>query len=240
MEPPLPPRSEPETLLEKTQAMIKIERLLTLSMEKVEPWLTSNTTDPQYASRNSNTVWRVRPVPSTMEQVEQVLAVARNLSTRTSAPAGWNPNAPVVGFSTPNPLPHQLRGGALGALELQRARQQLQEKAAAEQKKRKQREEEEKLAKKQKLEREKQEGSDDPMDLDSSNRSDPKAMDAASHRPKTATPATVTTRPTAATTAPRTLLATPQQAQQQLPVTAATMNLSDSSSSEEDDDDDSD
>ncbi len=36
---------------------------------------------------------------------------------------GWNPAAPVVGFRTPNPLPHQLRGGALAALQLERARQ---------------------------------------------------------------------------------------------------------------------
>jgi hypothetical protein len=35
----------------------------------------------------------------------------------------WNPNLPVVGFATPNPLPHQLRGGALGGMQLQLAKE---------------------------------------------------------------------------------------------------------------------
>ena len=51
------------------------------------------------------------------------MAVARNLANRTSAPVGWNPMAPVIGFSTPNPMPHQLRGGALATLQLERAKQ---------------------------------------------------------------------------------------------------------------------
>jgi Vitamin-D-receptor interacting Mediator subunit 4 len=222
----------PETLLEKTQAMIELERLLTITMEKVEPWLASNTMDPQYASSRSNAV-RVRPIPTTMGQVEEILAVARNLSTRTSAPAGWNPNAPVVGFSTPNPLPHQLRGGALAALELQQARQQ--QKAEQEKKKRKRQEEVEEKAKK--LERE-EKVKQDAMDIDKEtttiNKNDPKAADAASHRPvvRPTVAAAVSTR----TTAP----AQQQQQQQTQQVTATTMNLSDSSSSEDDDDDESD
>jgi hypothetical protein len=36
----------------------------------------------------------------------------------------WNPNLPVIGFATPNPLPHQLRGGALGAMQLKLAREE--------------------------------------------------------------------------------------------------------------------
>lgn len=98
------------SLLDSMQALIQCERDLTDALEKAEPWLSSSTTTP------------VRPLPSSMAEVEQVLAMARNLSARTSAPAGWNPQAPVTGFATPNPLPHQLRGGALGTLQLERAR----------------------------------------------------------------------------------------------------------------------
>ena len=93
------------------QALIKVERALTEALEEAEPWLMSTSTTSS-----------VRPLPQSLEQAEQVLATARNLSSRTSAPAGWNPQAPVIGFATPNPLPHQLRGGALGTLQLQRAR----------------------------------------------------------------------------------------------------------------------
>eukprot|EP00979_Chaetoceros_neogracilis_P012072 scaffold3087_cov288-Chaetoceros_neogracile.AAC.21 len=57
-------------------------------------------------------------VPQSMSQVNTILSLARTYSTRTSAPPGWNPNLPVIHFSTPNPLPHQLRQGALGAMEL--------------------------------------------------------------------------------------------------------------------------
>jgi hypothetical protein len=62
-----------------------------------------------------------------MDEVEHVLHVARNIASRTSAPAGWNPQAPVIGFATPNPLPHQLRGGSLGALQLELAKAQVEE-----------------------------------------------------------------------------------------------------------------
>ena len=105
-------------LLEKTQAMVEVEQSLTATLEKVEPWLLSATTTSIDPNRP-----RVRPIPQTMDQVKKILAVARNFSSRTSAPAEWNPAAPVVGFSTPNPLPHQLRGGALATLQLERARQ---------------------------------------------------------------------------------------------------------------------
>lgn len=105
------------TLLQKTKTMMELERTLTATLEKVEPWLLQN------AKRQLPNQPRVRPIPTTMEEVERILAVARVWATRTSAPAGWNPAAPVVGFSTPNPLPHQLRGGALAALQLDRARQ---------------------------------------------------------------------------------------------------------------------
>lgn len=102
-------------LLKKTKTMMELERSLTATLDKVEPWLVHNAQLPNRP--------RVRPIPKTMQEAERVLAVARVLASRTSAPAGWNPAAPVVGFSTPNPLPHQLRGGALAALQLDRARQ---------------------------------------------------------------------------------------------------------------------
>lgn len=108
------------SLLSKTQSLIRVERSLTATIEKVEPWLVSNTLKKSSLTDHMDT--RVRPIPRTMEQVHQILAVGRNLASRTSAPAGWNPQAPLVGFSTPNPLPHQLRGGALAALQLDRAR----------------------------------------------------------------------------------------------------------------------
>jgi hypothetical protein len=228
--------TSPTDILEKTQAMIEVERLLTITMEKVEPWLTTSTTSRNYF--NHNTV-RVRPIPTTMEQVDEILAVARNLSTRTSAPAGWNPNAPVVGFSTPNPLPHQLRGGALAALELQRARQQ--QKAEQDQKKRKRQEEEEK-AKKLKQDSEKgKQGNAMVMDNDSqpeaaaatvnaTTLNDPKAVDAASHRHPTRS------TPTKGAPVGARISTQPQPLQQQR-VSPATMNLSDYSSSDDSDDD---
>lgn len=108
-------------ILKKVRAMMEVEIALTATIEKVEPWLTSSTRSPPLLPHGDRP--RVRPLPTTMDQVDRVLAVARNFASRTSAPAGWNPNAPVVGFSTPNPMPHQLRGGALAALQLERARQ---------------------------------------------------------------------------------------------------------------------
>jgi DNA repair exonuclease SbcCD ATPase subunit len=114
-------------LLEKAQAMIQLEKLLTETLERVEPWLPRNSTNNNHHRNESHHMSnyyhpRVRPIPSDMKEADTILSVARNLASRTSAPAGWNPAAPVVGFSTPAPLPHQLRGGALAALQLERAR----------------------------------------------------------------------------------------------------------------------
>ena len=109
-------------LLEKAQKMIQIERKLTATLEKVEPWLLLSNNNTNRNASISHHRPRVRPIPTSMDQVEAILAVARNYASKTSAPAGWNPNAPLIGFATPNPLPHQLRGGALAALQLERAR----------------------------------------------------------------------------------------------------------------------
>ena len=223
------------TLLAKTQALIELERSLTQSLEKIEPWLLNSTSSSSRTNNNNNVVGiRVRPIPIDMDQVEKVLAVARNFSTRTSAPAGWNPTAPVIGFSTPNPLPHQLRGGALAALELQRARQ-------AERDKKRKRQEEEEEEKKAKQEQEadtsnnnksdKKKDTDDDMDIDDNNS---KKQTVALNKQTGEQPAGGI-RP--ASSRPRTA-ATTRHVQ---PALNTTMNLSDSSSSddEEEDDDDS-
>eukprot|EP00980_Cylindrotheca_fusiformis_P012010 scaffold2844_cov123-Cylindrotheca_fusiformis.AAC.3 len=189
------------SLLQRTQALIKAERTLTAAIEKVEPWLVSNTLKKSAITDYMGT--RVRPIPSTMEEVHQILAVGRTLASRTSAPAGWNPAAPVVGFSTPNPLPHQLRGGALAALQLDRARQ-----AESDKKRRRQEEEalEQKAAKKQAEE-----------EAQSKN----EQQDEQSNKPKVQTQRSQMNR---RVPAPH----TPAQ-----PTTDSNMNLSDSSSSEE-------
>ena len=133
--------SSSSPLLEQLQALTKVERSLTEAMEAAEPWL------PPSSSTSSGKDDSVRPLPSTMEEVHHILAVARNLSGRTSAPVGWNPQAPVVGFATPNPLPHQLRGGALGTLQLERARDSKRKRQEQEQEKKKQDLEAKELAK---------------------------------------------------------------------------------------------
>lgn len=107
--------TDDHSLLRKLHAILEVEAKLTATMEHAEPWLTS-------APPSSFPSHRVRPIPTSLEEVVHVLAVARSLAARTSAPAGWNPSAPVVGFSTPNPLPHQLRGGALAALQLEQTK----------------------------------------------------------------------------------------------------------------------
>lgn len=111
-------------LLDNAQAIIRLEKLLTETLAKVEPWLPQSdqgSNNNRYRS-NPNMI-RVRPIPRNMEEAHHILAMARNLAARTSAPAGWNPNAPVVGFSTPSPLPNQLRSGSLATLQLERAKQ---------------------------------------------------------------------------------------------------------------------
>lgn len=111
-------------ILERAHSIIEIERLLTETLEHVKPWL-PQATNARNVNHNRS---RVRPIPRNIDEAQLILSVARNLAARTSAPAGWNPNAPVVGFSTPSPLPHQLRGGSLATLQLERARQVEREK----------------------------------------------------------------------------------------------------------------
>jgi hypothetical protein len=207
-------------LLEKTQALIELERSLTRTLEKVEPWLTTSGTNTNASNGNGKIGVRVRPIPTSMDQVHKVLAVARNFSSRTSAPAGWNPNAPVIGFSTPNPLPHQLRGGAMAALELQRARQ-------AEQDKKRKRQEE--------LEEQNKEKAKQKTEETNKNKS---GVDGVGDR-KEATADKKDTSPRKQTNRPQPpTRSTSLERRVARPVIATTMNLSDSSSEEESDDDD--
>ncbi|GFH57957.1 hypothetical protein CTEN210_14433 [Chaetoceros tenuissimus] len=87
------------SLLSCVKDLVQVEMSLTEILETTKPLLGLAT-------------------PKNMSEVNSILSLARTYSTRTSAPPGWNPNLPVIHFSTPNPLPHQLRQGALGAMEL--------------------------------------------------------------------------------------------------------------------------
>ena len=79
-------------LLDKVQDMLRVESALTRVMDRVAPWLKNNkgseTKDPPAAVPFHP---RVRPVPQSMAQAQQVLAYARILSNRTSAPARCKP-----------------------------------------------------------------------------------------------------------------------------------------------------
>lgn len=205
-------------LLKKVQSMLEVESALTRTMAKVEPWLPSATISPQRP--------RVRPIPKSMEEVDRVLCVARNLAARTSAPAGWSPNAPLVGFSTPNPLPHQLRGGALAALQLERAR-------AAEREKKRQRLQQQEESKRAESVHSEHGGDQDMADSESNNRLDPKRREVSAHEHELDRSRSDIGRSDAEKK--RVRVAPPQQ---QVPQQDVSMNLSDSSSEEEEDDED--
>ena len=201
-------------LLDRTHKVMKAEQKLTALLERVDPWL-GNPGD-QSAVRNHYST-RVRPIPQTMDQVENILSLARSWASKTSAPAGWDPSAPVIGFATPNPLPHHLRGGALAALQLERA---TKEKFRASKLKEEERESKAQAAKEEKeeLERQKQlEQQQSEQTAEAQSKNPKKRMRAEnSNSPK------------------------PQQrpAQQRQPSVGVSMNLSDSSSEEESEEDD--
>mmetsp|Transcript_17540 Transcript_17540/g.20228 ORF Transcript_17540/g.20228 Transcript_17540/m.20228 type:complete len:243 (+) Transcript_17540:77-805(+) len=111
------------------QELVQTERRLSLALDSAYPLL-SRPTAGDSSRDDIDTIVNGRRLstPQTMEEVQNVLSMARSLSSRTSAAAGWNPMLPVVTFATPNPLPHQLRGGALGAMQLQMARRERQQK----------------------------------------------------------------------------------------------------------------
>ena len=167
-----------------------------------------------------------------MNEAQQVLAVARNFSGRTSAPAGWNPNAPVIGFSTPNPLPHQLRGGALAALELQRARQAERDKKR---KRLEELEEQNKEKEKQKTEEEETNKKKMEMEIDGDGDGDIDDKKLTSTEDRKGSP----NKQQRARLQPHIRArSTSLERRVARPVIATTMNLSDSSSEEDSDDSD--
>lgn len=135
--------------INRLRHIVQIEKELTESLQNVQPYILSSyrtmkhTTpqddfshikdtippdvlqlleelDDQCRISNSSHQMRVRPIPRTMEQVQAILSLGRSYSNRTSAPAGWTSTTPLIHFTTPNPLPHQLRHSALATLQLQR------------------------------------------------------------------------------------------------------------------------
>lgn len=99
-------------LLKCLETLVHCERQLTAAVTKALPLVPSENMEYKVAT------------PQNMSQVVEILAYARSLATRTSAPCGWNPTLPLIGFSTPNPLPHQIRGGCLGVMQLQQVKQE--------------------------------------------------------------------------------------------------------------------
>eukprot|EP00970_Alexandrium_tamarense_P009887 scaffold1967_cov199-Alexandrium_tamarense.AAC.69 len=125
--------SEPTTLLDHVRSLVKAEQGLTEALEKSQPLLAHTNSRHHLVSSSSvltsQTDPPLLPTPRNMDEVQTILAVARAYSVRTSAPPMWNPRLPVIGFATPNPLPHQLRGGALGDMQLKMAREEKKRKS---------------------------------------------------------------------------------------------------------------
>lgn len=110
------------TLLDHIRALVEAERGLTDVIERTAPLLPHSLSSTM--SSSSHIEPPLLPTPRTIDEVPTILAVARAYAHRTSAPPMWDPSLPVIGFATPNPLPHQLRGGALGAMQLKLAREE--------------------------------------------------------------------------------------------------------------------
>ena len=108
------------SLLDHVRSLVEAERALTDAIEKSTPLLQHGTVSSSILSSQSDPP--LLPTPRNIEEVNTILAVARTYSLRTSAPPMWNADLPVIGFARPTPLPHQLRGGALGAMQLKMAR----------------------------------------------------------------------------------------------------------------------
>jgi hypothetical protein len=128
------------TFLDHIRALVEAEQGLTEALEQTLPLLSphsnnlaachnslhhsSSSVIPPSSSSQRGVEPPLLPAPRSSADIPTILAVARAYSLRTSAPPAWNTNLPVVGFATPNPLPHQLRGGALGAMQLTLAREE--------------------------------------------------------------------------------------------------------------------
>jgi hypothetical protein len=222
-------------LLDNAQAIIRLEKLLTETLTKVEPWLPQsnqgNNNDNNRYRSNANMI-RVRPIPRNIDEAHHILAMARSLAARTSAPAGWNPNAPVVGFSTPSPLPNQLRSGSLA---LERAKQI--QKYEREKKKRQQEQLQQQAQQMQKKSKSTNNNTNDDItmmqvDVDPQEQ-DPKRRDILSHEEQLQLDQ-------ARINAAQRNVTFQQLRQPRKPKQDVSMNLSDDSDSDDDDDDDSD
>eukprot|EP00814_Leptocylindrus_danicus_P017713 CAMPEP_0116030000 /NCGR_PEP_ID=MMETSP0321-20121206/16555_1 /TAXON_ID=163516 /ORGANISM="Leptocylindrus danicus var. danicus, Strain B650" /LENGTH=176 /DNA_ID=CAMNT_0003504645 /DNA_START=180 /DNA_END=708 /DNA_ORIENTATION=+ len=89
--------------VEQLSALVIAERNLTRAIEAARPYIKNNSNN--YTNKN-----RIYPIPKTMTEVSEILALSHTLSSRTSAPNGWDPATMAItaNFATPAPLPHQL------------------------------------------------------------------------------------------------------------------------------------
>eukprot|EP00956_Cyclotella_meneghiniana_P034063 scaffold101316_cov56-Cyclotella_meneghiniana.AAC.3 len=120
-------KSNKALLLSHIRSLVRIEQSLTSALTTTQPLLNKRPASSVILSNNNTSSSSLLPLPQ-KSQITTILATASNYATRTSAPPMWNSNHPVVGFATPNPLPHQLRGGALGGMQLMCAREELKRK----------------------------------------------------------------------------------------------------------------
>eukprot|EP00956_Cyclotella_meneghiniana_P012594 scaffold17892_cov52-Cyclotella_meneghiniana.AAC.6 len=120
-------KSNKALLLSHIRSLVHIEQSLTSALTTTQPLLNKRPASSVILSNNASSSSSLLPLPQ-KSQITTILSTASNYATRTSAPPMWNSNHPVVGFATPNPLPHQLRGGALGGMQLMCAREELKRK----------------------------------------------------------------------------------------------------------------
>ena len=218
------------TLLDHVRTLVEVERGLSDALEQTQHLLSNQ------ASANTSVVMAptlnaapLLPTPRNEKEVQTILAVARAYSLRTSAPPMWNPQLPVIGFATPNPLPHQLRGGQLGALQMQMAREERNRMQMAREER-----ERERLAR---LEEAKKKGNGDAMDVEYADVSsvrkrkrDEEASDVKESASKQVTVVKASDDKPRAVQTHRKKLSTEEYKKKK---DAANMNLSDSSSEEE-------
>jgi hypothetical protein len=88
----------------KKAQTIELEQCLTATIEKMEPWLPN-------CNAGSNPSSLLAFVLSRYGTSGRYASVAQELGCTDVSSAGMNPEAPVMGFTTPNPMPHQYIGG---------------------------------------------------------------------------------------------------------------------------------
>ena len=104
------------TLLDHVRRLVEAEQGLTEALEKSLPLLPHHNNHHQsFSSQQAEPP--LLPTPRNAEEVPTILAVARAYSLRTSAPPMWNPQLPVIGFATPNPLPQSVQPRSAGVSE---------------------------------------------------------------------------------------------------------------------------